>query len=396
MSTESAAGRAPAPPVPEHRHERIARAGLLRAAEAPAPAVRRLVQAMGPVGAWDRIRRRQVDSAVRRSTTARVADLTPERLQHRALADLRAATAAGARLVIPEDDEWPAASLAALNQTGDADKPEPLGLYLRGAPLPVDEQGSVTIVGSRSCTPYGRRVAGEFAAELAEAGFRVVSGAAFGIDVAAHRAAMVAASPASTVAVLACGIDRAYPLSHQNLLDEIATGGGTVLSEYPPGTTPARHRFLIRNRLIAALGAVIVVVEAGRRSGTLSTANEASQLGRRVMAVPGPVTSAMSLGCHELLRNKDNRLAATAADVLLELGCAHLGAEQPPPPVRPTDGLDPTAAALYDALPARGRRTTWQLCQDAGIDPDAALGALAELELVGLARREGGEWHRQA
>lgn len=392
MTADPTAGAFPDPLL---RAERFARAGLLRAAEPPAPAVRRLVATIGPVAAWDRIRRRLVDAAVRRATTARLGDLGPEQLQQRAVADVHAAAAAGARLTIPEDDEWPAASLSALNQTGDADKPEPLGLYLRGAPLPADEQGSVTIVGSRSCTPYGRRVAGEFAAELAEAGFRVISGAAFGIDVAAHRAAMVAASPASTVAVLACGIDRAYPLSHQNLLDEIAAGGGTVLSEYPPGTTPARHRFLIRNRLIAALGAVVVVVEAGRRSGTLSTANEARQLGRRVMAVPGPVTSAMSLGCHELLRNKANRLAATATDVLLELGCAHLGAEQPPPPVRPTDGLDATTAALYDALPARGRRSTWQLCQEAGVDPDAALGALAELEIIGLARREGGEWHRQ-
>ena len=152
---------------------------------------------------------------------------------------------------------------------------------------------SVAIVGSRASTAYGEHVAGELGHQLAERGWTVVSGGAFGIDAAAHRGALAAEAP--TVAVLACGVDRPYPAAHGALLHRIAETG-LLVSEWPPGAAPHRHRFLVRNRLIAALTRGTVVVEAAARSGAQATARRARKLGRQVLVVPGPVTSAMSVG----------------------------------------------------------------------------------------------------
>ena len=235
---------------------------------------------------------------------------------------------------------------------------------------------------------------------LVSAGVTVVSGAAFGIDTAAHRAALQAGGEADppTVAVLACGIDRAYPEANRALLDAIGAVGA-VVSEYPPGTTPARHRFLVRNRIIAALGAGTVVVEAGRRSGTLSTAAAADQLGRVVMAVPGPVTSAMSVGCHLLLADRFAQLVTGPADVLAALGRVS-GAgivSRPLPgtdPRHPTDGLDGDTARVYEALPGRGTVTAADVIAESGLLGPQVLAALAVLELHGLAQRDGPRWRR--
>jgi len=258
----------------------------------------------------------------------------PAALVARAQADLTVAGRVGARLIGPDDAEWPAAamgSFAGAVARGVRGAGPPLALYVRGRPLAGLPDRAVTVVGSRASSPYGTRVAGEVAYELARAGMLVVSGAAFGIDTAAHRSALQVMRPAAassavaarsvTVAVLACGIDRAYPEANRDLLEFIPRYG-SVVSEYPPGTVPARHRFLVRNRLIAAFGAGTVVVEAGRRSGTLSTAAAAEQLGRLVMAVPGPVTSAMSVGCHLLLADRFAQLVTSADDVLAALGGA--------------------------------------------------------------------------
>src|SRR5699024_8278092 len=154
----------------------------------------------------------------------------------------------------------------------------PIALYRRGDAWPVRPGGSVAVVGPRSATPYGERVATELGAGLVAKGITVVSGAAVGIDAAAHRGALRGAAPGGaaggaagvTVAVLACGIDRSYPVAHRSLLDAAASSHGAVVSEYPPGSVPARHRFLVRNRLIAAFAEATVVVEAGRRSGSLN------------------------------------------------------------------------------------------------------------------------------
>src|SRR5699024_86003 len=200
----------------------------------------------------------------------------------------------------------------------------PLALYRRGDTWPVDTRGAVSIVGSRAATPYGVRIAGEMAAAAAACGTVVVSGAAFGIDVAAHRGALAAqdlagSTSGTTVAILACGIDRSYPSAHRAVLDA-AAAAGAVVSEYPPGSVPARHRFLVRNRLIAAMSGVTVVVEAGRRSGSLNTATTAANLGRTVTAVPGPVTSAMSVGCHDLIRDHRAEIVTDFDDVAGLLG----------------------------------------------------------------------------
>lgn len=370
---------------------RAARAGLLRVAEAPSPVLAALITQVGVLPAWRMVRSGGGPGPVRRAVAGRMEGLDADALDALALEDLRTAAAVGARLVTPEDEEWPEATMVAFALTDRM--PAPIGLYVRGGRLPSDTRSTVTVIGSRACTAYGRRCGTELAADLAAAGCRVVSGAAFGVDAAAHRGAMSGGGPASTSAVLACGIDRAYPVAHRELLDDIAQGGGSVVSEYPPGTTPARHRFLIRNRLIAAFGAVTVVVEAGRRSGTISTANAAMALNRVVMAVPGPVTSAMSVGCHDLLRSPGVLIAAESRDVLEVLGRGEPGVPTPPP-VRPTDVLDGAVALVYEALPGSGCRTVRELAQDAAVPASQVMSALAELELMDLASRSGATWRR--
>ncbi len=371
----------------------IARAGLMRVAETPAPALSAFIADRGPLVAWDRICSGVVPPAVRRAIIARTGGREATDLRGQAISDLVAAGNAGARLVIPEDEEWPDATMIAFVMANRPYLPEPLGLYVRGGRLPPDQRAVVTIIGSRACTSYGRRFGSELAGDLAAQGCLVVSGAAFGVDAAAHRGAMLGSGPAATLAVLACGIDRVYPIANRELVDEIAAGGGAVVTEYPPGTTPARHRFLVRNRLIAGFGAVTVVVEAGRRSGTISTANAAKELNRVVMAVPGPVTSAMSAGCHDLLRGEGVMLAANVSDVLEALG-KHDLAVRPAAPTRPTDSASAQAVKVYDALPARGSTTVWQVAEESGVPGDDALIALAELELQRLARRDGAHWRR--
>ena len=390
---------------------RVALAGLVRVSEPPCAALARFVAAQGPVAAWQAVLSRRAPRAVVSATAARVDGVDPAVLVARARADLLAAARVGARLIGPDDAEWPAAAVSAFAGAvvrGVRGSGPPLGLYVRGRPLAGLPDRAVTVVGSRASSPYGTRVAGEVAYELARAGWVVVSGAAFGIDTAAHRSALQVVRPAAaagsgrsvTVAVLACGIDRAYPEANRELLDFIPRFG-SVVSEYPPGTVPARHRFLVRNRLIAAFGAGTVVVEAGRRSGTLSTAAAAEQLGRVVMAVPGPVTSAMSVGCHLLLADRFAQLVTGADDVLAALGSstgavvwARDGAVPGEDPRHPTDGLAPETARIYDAFPARGSVSVQDLVVESGLPVTAVLGALTVLQMHGLVDQEGPLWKR--
>ena len=211
------------------------------------------------------------------------------------------------RLICPGDAEWP----EALDQLGQA---RPYALWLRGnADLRFACSRSVSMVGSRAATGYGAHVAGEIAADLGERGWAVVSGGAYGIDAAAHRGAL--AAEAVTIAVLACGVDYPYPAGHANLFAAIAAQG-LLMSEWPPGRRPGRVRFLIRNRVIAALGCGTVIVEAGERSGALNTARHAADLGKPLMAVPGPVTSAQSAGCHRIIRDWGASCVTRAADII--------------------------------------------------------------------------------
>jgi DNA processing protein len=222
-----------------------------------------------------------------------------------------------------------------------------------------------------------------------------VSGAAYGIDGAAHRGALAADGP--TVAILGCGVDRPYPAGHASLLDRIAERG-LVVSEYPPGTPPARHRFLVRNRLIAALAAGVVVVEAGRRSGTRNTAATAAGLGRLVMAVPGPVGSAMSVGCHELLRTGEASLVTAAAEVAETVG--RIGVDLAPAAAdeeaRETDGLDERALRVHEALDRREGMSAEQVAVRSGVPQDRVRAVLPALELTGLAERCETGWRRRS
>jgi DNA processing protein len=270
-----------------HTPNRLARAALTHFAGLGTDAAHthRLADQLGPTQAWARLR----DAGC---------DIDPER-------DLDRIAELGGRFLTPDDPDWPAGLNdlclpSAFNPTHDAGPP--FGLWTLGnIPLPPNSTDNhVAIVGSRAATPYGQHVTAQLAGGLAERGWTIVSGGAFGIDVAAHRAAL--AEGAATVAVLACGVDVAYPFAHKDLFAQIRENGA-IVSELPPGTTPQRPYFLARNRIVAALTRATVIVEAGLRSGTLNTARHARQLGRPVLAVPGPVTSAQSAGCHQLIRD---------------------------------------------------------------------------------------------
>ena len=304
---------------------------------------------------------------------------------------LAAADAVGARFLVPGDDEWP-------ERVEDLDRGEPvqesagapLGLWVRGAgDLGRLVGDAVGIVGSRTSTAYGDRTATEMAADLVTLGATVVSGGAFGIDAAAHRGALAAEGP--TVAVLAGGLDDFYPRAHTALLQQVADAG-VLVSEAPPGQPPSRRRFLTRNRLIAALSAGVVIVEANSRSGARNTVTWATSIGRYVMAVPGPVSSAASYTPHRLIREGEATLVTCAADIREMV--APMGSElvlhhtQP----RLLDLLDAAESAVYEALPSRGSRDTGDLALRAGLSLPATLIALEGLrtrQLVAVAANGG-------
>jgi DNA processing protein len=223
---------------------------------------------------------------------------------------------------------------------------------------------------------------------VAERGVAVVSGGAYGIDGAAHRAALDCEGV--TVAVLAGGLDVPYPSGHSALLHRIGQHG-LLFTEYPPGIRPARYRFLTRNRLVAAVTGASVVVEAGLRSGAANTAAWARALGRVVAAVPGPVTSSASAGCHALLRN-GAELVTRAEDIVELVG--HIGelAPEEPRPSTPLDGLSEAECRVYEALPGRGAATIDEIAIASGLASEHVLGPLAMLELAGLAERKESRW----
>jgi DNA processing protein len=294
--------------------------------------------------------------------------------------------------VTPDDDEWPQLAFAAFAGRVVREKPQgraPLVLWVIGAGrMDNISRRAAAIVGTRAATSYGEHVAAELAAELAQREVAIVSGGAYGIDGAAHRASL--GVEGVTAAVLAAGIDIPYPAGHSALLHRIAKSG-LLISEYPPGVLPARHRFLTRNRLVAALAAATVVVEAGFRSGAANTAAWARGMGRVVCAVPGPVTSAASAGCHRLLR--DGAELVTRADEVLEIvGRAGEFAEGMEGPEGPLDELGETELHVYEALPARGLRTPDEIAVTAGLSPERVLGALALLEIAGFVERDAGRW----
>ena len=393
----AADGRLPTGEV--HPGLRRARAWLSRATEPGTIDLWRFVEAAGPVEAVRQLRAGRAPARIRSLVGARAE-------QDETLADLRRAERCGARLIVPEDDEWPALPLHALtvavssepdDHTQQSDRTlapvPPVALWARG-PARLDElvERSVAIVGSRASSAYGEHVAAELGHQLGERGWTVVSGGAFGIDAAAHRGAMAAEAP--TLAVLACGVDRPYPAAHGALFSRIAETG-LLLSEWPPGCAPLRHRFLVRNRLIAALTRGTVVVEAAARSGAQATAKRARRLGREVLVVPGPVTSAMSVGCHELLRDSEvgATLVASVDHVIEAVG--GIGVDLADPVVRPSgprDGLSDLAARVLDACPVRTGVSPERLAAVAGCDVLEVLRVLPALELADLVQWTGTGW----
>lgn len=314
-----------------------------------------------------------------------------------AATDLDRLNRAGGRLVTPDDDEWPAWQMLGFDQLDTATDAEgpPLALWVWGQRR-LDElvERAIGIVGTRAASGYGEHVTAEIAGDLAVDGWTVVSGAAFGIDAAAHRAALGVGG--TTVAILACGVDRAYPAAHAKLLRGISESG-LVVSEYPPGTVPARYRFLARNRLIAALSAGTVVAEAGWRSGARNTAAWARRLGRPVVAVPGPVTSAASQGCHRMIREGEARLVGNAREVVEECGpLLEAGDDRDARFVRALDGLSGDLTLVYEALPAVGTCEPIAVAESAGVPVDRVRAALPLLEMEGLVERDEDGWSRVA
>lgn len=312
----------------------------------------------------------------------RVPDLAPER-------DLATMKRIGGRLLIPGDELWPA-------QLADLGLHQPVCLWWRGIEqsLPVLNK-AVALVGSRDSTSYGAAVTGDLAYSLAQRGFTIVSGGAYGIDAHAHRAALAGGTQAMpTVAVMAGGVDRFYPAGNEDLLRAVANQGA-VLAEVPPGSAPTRYRFLQRNRLIAALSAVTVVVEARWRSGALNTAHHAETLGRAVGAVPGSVHSANSAGCHRVLR-EGGAVCVTDAGEIAELAAPAgeaLATEQKTPSAE-HDGLTLEDLILLDALPLRTTSSVEKLSTVAGLGPEAVRAGLGRLGLLGLATSQSGGWKR--
>ncbi|MEJ1091947.1 DNA-processing protein DprA [Microbacterium istanbulense] len=290
---------------------------------------------------------------------------------------VRGAREVGALLLVPGDALWP-------ERLDDLGPHAPLALWVRGDAGALSDARAVAIVGARAATGYGEHMAAELAGDLAASGEVIVSGGAYGIDGAAHSAAV--GSGGSTVAFMAGGVDRPYPAGHQRLFERIRNHGA-IISEVPCGAAPTKWRFLARNRLIAAASTATVVVEAGWRSGSLNTAGHASALGRPLGAVPGPVTSAASAGCHRLLREYDAVCVTTAAEVRELCGD---DTETAAPSARAT----PERTRLLDALSSRAARDTEELARRSGLSVDRVRAELGLLDLDGMVVREGHQWRR--
>lgn len=386
----------------------LARASWSRLVEPGDAVAGALVAAMGPVEAWrfvvEAVRDERVGAAGRdarrvlpgspravQRLTAALARWQPRLATVDAEHEVDRHRARGGAILVPEDPRWP----RGLTDLG-AEAPHVLWVSGR-AEAPSAAAAGVAVIGARASTHYGEHVAADLASGVVAAGRAVVSGGAYGVDAVAHRAALAAGGV--TVAVLAGGVDRLYPAGNARLLLALQEADGALVSEVPPGSVPSRQRFLQRNRLIAAMTGATVVVEAAWRSGALSTAARAAALLRPVGAVPGPVTSAASAGCHRLLRDGAAVCVTDAAEVL-EL----LGGEAPADDARragggpgsEADGLDLLARRVLDALPVRAWADVASLTRVAGVSGTETRGALGILELAGLAERRGAAWRRRS
>lgn len=364
--------------------ERLARVALSRLGEPGDVRLTALVTELGARRVRDALLAERDLAGLRSDVAERLAGLDPA-------GELERAARSGVRFVIPGDREWP----SGLDQLGlvpavDERGGVPVGLWVRSARSLDELVPRVAVVGSRSCTSYGEAVAAEIAATTARAGITVVSGAAFGIDQAAHRGALSVGG--GTIAVLACGADRVYPSAHRRLIDAVADTGA-VVSEAAPGCAPTRVRFLARNRLIAGLGHGTVLVEAAARSGALSTAGWTERLLRPLMGVPGPVTSACSQGVHDRIRSGAATLVTGGAHVLELLGRP---GEHLTVPVRGAEGrrdrLTTRHRQVLDAVPVARHVGADSIARTAGVGVREVRTALRHLEDIGLVECDGRGW----
>ncbi|KRE30155.1 DNA-processing protein DprA [Agromyces sp. Soil535] len=390
----------------------FARAVLGTAAEPGDGVLGRVIAALGAVGAAEALLERNPAERLAAAVGEAAGDLDEretatglERWLPRLDSDgfvrtLTQATRVGARFLVPEDPEWP----AGVDELGIH---APIGLWVRGRLGALSRAGqarSIALVGARAATGYGEHVAMESAAGLVDRGFAIISGGAYGIDGMAHRAAL--ASDGSTVAFLAGGVDRFYPMGHEALLSRIVDSGA-VVSELPCGAAPTKWRFLQRNRLIAASSDATVVLEAGIRSGSLNTAGHAAALGRPLGAVPGPVTSPASAGCHRLLREFD-AVCVVDADQMAELagGPGGRGGSQSSEQSAPS-GHDSTSSGgriadappevtrVLDALSTRAPRELADVARRAGLSTTEVMAVLGDLDANGVVTRRPDGWRRR-
>jgi DNA processing protein len=380
-----------------------AMAGLLVSALGPSESLASLIEA------WplDRIAGALGDAGVEdvsiRDLALAFERWRPRLVSNAAITALRQAARVSARLLVPSDQIWP-------HGVDELGAHAPIALWLRGIDDAVlSLASSVALVGSRAATGYGEHMAMELGAGLCDRGVSIVSGAAYGIDGMVHRAAL--ASGGLTVAFLAGGVDRFYPSGHDALLSRIATVGA-VVSELPCGAPPTKWRFLQRNRLIAASSAGTVVIEAGHRSGSLNTAAHAASVGRPLGAVPGPVTSPSSAGCHRLIREFD-ATCVTTVDEIMELAAENLreavrqrgaaadGEGQFSDPVVELDidlgtgqRRSPEQVRVLDALSARSARSPADVARRSGLSVSAVEGVLGILGLEGAVREGDSGWKK--
>jgi len=398
--------------APDEAAERFARAAWSHLAEPGDALSGLLVQVFGAPGALERLVRLGDDEKrAARELSAELTEATgdspgvellreavlrwrPRRFSHQVIRALSQAQRFGVQLVVPSDPEWP-------TLLGDLGAHAPHALWLRGRREALHVlENSIAIVGARAATGYGEHVAVELASGLADRGFAIVSGAAYGIDGIAHRSAL--ASAGDTIAVLAGGLDRFYPSGHEALLTRVIERGAAI-AEVPCGTAPTRWRFLQRNRLIAAATRATVVVEAGWRSGSLNTAHHALALGRPVGVVPGPVTSSASAGCHRLLREapvvcvtNPGEAAELVADESTGAARGAPGAPSSSAAAEAAPESSGVAARVLDALSERSPRTIDNVAAAAGLAVDEVRATLGLLDLDGWVRERPTGWLKAA
>jgi DNA processing protein len=361
--------------------ERTARMCLAATIEPGHSSVADAVAEFGAAEVWAEL----IGSDVSGPLTSRARTVNPGELRDRT-------TRGGQRFVVPGDEEWPAgladlAGCEAVNQLSG----EPLGLWVRGGGhLGELAARAVAVVGSRASSAYGDNVAADISFDLSEAGRTVLSGGAYGIDAAAHRGCLTGRT--ASIAVLACGLDQPYPTGHGTLFERIAAAG-VLVSELPPGEHPTRVRFLARNRLIAAMTAGTVMVEAAARSGARNTVTWANALTRVVMAVPGPVTSATSVTPHRLIREAEAVLVTNAAEILELLSPLGRRVPRATGDRRPTDELAPDELRLFELVPGRGSTSAGELAVRAGLSMLTCLALLGRLGDAGfVVQDEAGRW----